>query len=80
MLFTKDLKPGDKVILNDYGLMPREYRRYLMSMGLMRGVTIEIMPATPMGCPWLIKVGGGLLSLWPKMLETVTWERFVCAS
>lgn len=79
MLFTKDLRPGDKVILSDYGLMSREYRRHLMSMGLMPGVEIEIMPATPVGCPWLIKMGGSLLSLWPKMLDTVKWERCACA-
>ena len=78
MLFTKDLKPGDRVRLSDYGLIPREYRRHLMSMGMMKGAEMEVMPSTPAGCPWLVKVQGVLLSLWPNMLETVVWERIAC--
>lgn len=80
MLQTHDLKPGDKVRLNDFGTISREYRRHLMSMGLMRGVEIEIMPATPAGCPWLVQIRGTLLSLWPAMLQSAIWERVSCAS
>jgi len=80
MLATEDLKPGDKVRLIDYGSMDKAYRRHLMSMGLVRGVEIEIMPATPVGCPWLIQLQGCFLSLWPKMLTKVIWERSSCAS
>ena len=79
MLLTKDLKPGDKVRLNDFGFISPDYRRHLMSMGLMKGVEIEVMPLTPVGCPWLINVRGCLLSFWPTMLDTATWEPLVCA-
>ncbi len=78
MLLTKDLKPGDKVRLNDFGVISRDYRRHLMSMGLMTGTVVEIMHLTPIGCPWLIKMKGSLLSFWPKMLDTATWEPLVC--
>ncbi len=79
MLLTQDLKPGDKVKLLDYGPMDSQYRQHLMRMGLLRGVEIEIMPATPVGCPWLIQVKGSFLSLWPKMVAMATWERSTCA-
>jgi ferrous iron transport protein A len=80
MLLTKDLKPGDRVRLNDFGMVSKEYRRHLMSMGLMRGVEMEIMPATPIGCPWLVNIKGVMLSLWPNTLESAVWERIVCVS
>jgi ferrous iron transport protein A len=80
MLATQDLKPGDRVKLVDYGPMNREYRRHLMSMGLVRGVEVEIMPATPVGCPWLVQIKGCFLSFWPKMLNMAVWERSQCAS
>jgi ferrous iron transport protein A len=78
MLLTKDLKPGDKVRLMDFGFISRDYRRHLMSMGLMKGVEIEVMPSPPVGCPWLINIKGSFLSFWPNMLDSATWEPLVC--
>lgn len=50
-----DLKPGDKVEIVGYNEGDSRYKSKLLSMGLVRGVAIEVLQVAPLGDP--IEVG-----------------------
>ena len=58
-----DLKRGDKVEIVGYSEGDSAYKSKLLSMGLVRGVQIEVLQAAPLGDPIEVAVLSDRLSL-----------------
>lgn len=58
-----ELKKGDKVEIVGYGEGDARYKSKLLSMGLVRGVTLEVMQIAPLGDPIEVSVLNYRLSL-----------------
>lgn len=58
-----DLKRGDKVEIVGYNEGDSRYKSKLLSMGLVRGVTLEVMQVAPLGDPIEVSVLSYRLSL-----------------
>jgi len=58
-----DLKKGDKVEIVGYNDGDARYKSKLLSMGLVRGVTLEVMQIAPLGDPIEVSVLSYRLSL-----------------
>ena len=59
----KEMKIGDKAIVAGYEKGNASFREKLLSMGLTKGVNIEVKKKAPLGDPVEIKVRGFNLSL-----------------
>ncbi len=58
-----ELKKGDKVEIVGYNDGDARYKSKLLSMGLVRGVTLEVMQIAPLGDPIEVSVLSYRLSL-----------------
>jgi ferrous iron transport protein A len=58
-----ELKRGDKVEIVGYNEGDSRYKSKLLSMGLVRGVTLEVMQVAPLGDPIEVSVLSYRLSL-----------------
>lgn len=58
-----ELKKGDKVEIVGYNEGDARYKSKLLSMGLVRGVTMEVMQVAPLGDPIEVSVLNYRLSL-----------------
>ena len=58
-----ELKKGDKVEILGYSEGDSRYKSKLLSMGLVRGVTLEVMQIAPLGDPIEVRVLSYRLSL-----------------
>ncbi|PWJ59778.1 MULTISPECIES: FeoA family protein [unclassified Fibrobacter] len=58
-----ELKKGDKVEIVGYNDGDARYKSKLLSMGLVRGVTLEVMQIAPLGDPIEVSVLNYRLSL-----------------
>lgn len=58
-----ELKKGDKVKIVGYNEGDARYKSKLLSMGLVRGVTMEVMQVAPLGDPIEVSVLSYRLSL-----------------
>lgn len=58
-----ELKKGDKVEIVGYNEGDARYKSKLLSMGLVRGVTLEVMQIAPLGDPIEVSVLSYRLSL-----------------
>ncbi len=58
-----ELKKGDKVEIVGYNEGDARYKSKLLSMGLVRGVTLEVMQIAPLGDPIEVSVLNYRLSL-----------------
>ena len=58
-----DLKKGDKVEIVGYNEGDARYKSKLLSMGLVRGVTLEVLRIAPLGDPIEVSVLSYRLSL-----------------
>ncbi len=58
-----ELKKGDKVEIVGYNDGDARYKSKLLSMGLVRGVTLEVMQIAPLGDPVEVSVLSYRLSL-----------------
>lgn len=58
-----ELKKGDKVEIVGYNEGDARYKSKLLSMGLVRGVTMEVMQVAPLGDPIEVSVLSYRLSL-----------------
>jgi len=63
MTNLSDLRIGDRAKVLDYGDSAGSYRRKLLTMGITRGVELEIVRVAPMGDPIEIHLRGFSLSL-----------------
>ncbi|MDR1758906.1 MAG: ferrous iron transport protein A [Fibrobacter sp.] len=61
-----DLKPGDSAEILGYHEGNHKYQAKLLAMGLVRGVTIKVLQAAPLGDPVKIQVLSYRLSLRKK--------------
>jgi len=59
----RDLKPGQRARIRDYGRADRDYLRQLLRMGLLRGTEIQLVRAAPLGDPIELAVRGYKLTL-----------------
>ncbi|WP_058523885.1 FeoA family protein [Legionella birminghamensis] len=59
----EDFKKGDCARLLDFGLTDPAYRRRLLSLGITRGVELQIVRVAPLGCPIQVDVRGTSISL-----------------
>ena len=59
----KEMKIGEEGVVAGFEPTSKEYRTKLLSMGLTKGVVIELTKIAPMGDPVEIKVRGFRLSL-----------------
>ena len=58
-----DLKKGDKVEIVGYNEGDARYKSKLLSMGLVRGVTLEVLQIAPLGDPIEVTLRGYELSI-----------------
>lgn len=70
-----DFPCGTKIRLLDFGQTSLQYRRRLLSLGITKGVTVEITRIAPLGCPVQIEVRGTALALRREDARFLTWER-----
>ena len=63
MIKITDLVPGDTVRLVNFGKTDDVYRRRLLSLGITRGVELQVVRVAPLGCPLQIEVRGTSLTL-----------------
>lgn len=64
--FFSDLKKGDRVEILGYNEGDAHYKSKLLSMGLVRGVVLEVIQVAPLGDPIEISVLSYRLSLRKK--------------
>lgn len=70
----KDLKIGEKSIVIGYEKKSESYREKLLSMGLTKGVEIELLKYAPLGDPVEIMVRGFKLTLRKAEAEILLLE------
>ncbi|KTD33139.1 ferrous iron transporter A [Legionella nautarum] len=70
-----ELAKGDRVRLVDFGLTDLAYRRRLLSLGITRGVELQIVRVAPLGCPVQVEVRGTALTLRKEEAGELEWER-----
>ena len=75
MINLRDLMPGDRARLVDFGLTDAVFRRRLLSLGVTRGVEIRIIRMAPLGCPVQVDVRGTSLTLRKEEASYLQWER-----
>jgi ferrous iron transport protein A len=63
MIKITDLVPGDRVRLVGFGGTDVQYRRRLLSLGVICGAELLIVRIAPLGCPIQIEVKGTALTL-----------------
>ena len=74
ILKTKDLQPGDRVRLVDFGCTDGLYRRRLLVLGVTLGVDVHIVRRAPLGCPLQVDVRGTSLMLREDEAALLRWE------
>lgn len=74
MITTSELTRGDQVRLIDFGDTDDFYRRRLLSLGMTRGVIVNVLRIAPLGCPVLIDVRGTALTLRKEEACCLLWE------
>jgi ferrous iron transport protein A len=71
----KELVPGDRVRLVDFGSTDMQYRRRLLSLGVTCGVEFSVVRVAPLGCPVQIEVRGTSLTLRKEEASQLVLER-----
>lgn len=74
MITISELTQGDRVRLLDFGQTDVPYRRKLLSLGITRGVEIQVIRIAPLGCPVQIEVRGTSLALRKEEACHLRWE------
>ena len=69
----KDGKVGEVFIIKDVGASPLKPR--LMSMGLVKGTEVSVLPSAPLGDPMAIRIRSYNLALRLEDAEKITVER-----
>lgn len=76
MLFTHELRPGDHIILRDFGQTPLAYRKRLMSLGLRQQTQVTVVSLAPLGCPLYLQISQGpAFALRKQEAQHLCWER-----
>jgi len=75
MINITELIQGDRVRLVDFGQTDVLYRRKLLSLGMTRGVEIQVIRIAPLGCPLQVEVRGTSLTLRREEACHLLWER-----
>lgn len=70
-----DLKRGDKVEIVGYNAGDARYKSKLLSMGLVRGVSLEVLQVAPLGDPIEVSVLSYRLSLRKQEANVLKLER-----
>jgi ferrous iron transport protein A len=71
---------GDCIRLMDFGHTDLQYRRRLLSLGMTRGVVVQIIRRAPLGCPVQVDVRGTSLTLREEEAMHLIWEPVSCIS
>lgn len=74
-LNTLQLKPGFRVRLIGFGQTDSLYRRKLLSLGVTRGVEVDVIRVAPLGCPVQVDVRGASFALRKEEACYLEWER-----
>lgn len=74
MLYTKDLKAGDRVRLLSFGQTMLSYRRQMLSLGITPGVEVSVIRRAPFGCPIQVIVRGIALIFRESEASELLWE------
>lgn len=69
----KDGKVGERFVINDIGASALKQR--LMSMGLVKGTEVRVLPSAPFGDPMAISVRSYNLALRLEDAEKIAVER-----
>ena len=75
MVTLRDLAPGERARLLDFGLTDAVFRRRLLSLGVTRGAEIRVIRHAPLGCPVQVEVRGTSLTLRLDEADCLQWER-----
>ena len=75
MITIHDFAQGDRVRLLDFGQTDPSYRRRLLSLGVTRGVELQVMRVAALGCPVQVEVRGTSLALRKEEACYLEWER-----
>ncbi len=75
MIKITEFVQGDHLRLVDFGQTEVLYRRRLLSLGITRGVLIDVVRVAPLGCPVQIEVRGTALTLRKAEACHLQWER-----
>lgn len=70
-----DLKVGDKAEIIGYNAGDAQYKSKLLSMGLVRGVTLRVLQVAPLGDPVEVSVLAYRLSLRKKEANVLKLRR-----
>ena len=71
---TEDLINGTRVRLAGFGQTDTRYRRRLLSLGITRGVVVDVVRKAPLGCPIQLEVRGASLALRKEEACFLEWE------
>jgi ferrous iron transport protein A len=74
-MLTKQLKKGDRVRLVDFGSTDLSYRQRLLSLGVTRGVEVNVIRVAPLGCPLQVEVRGTFITLRRDEAQHIVWEK-----
>lgn len=70
-----DVQIGERLRLVHFGETNPLYRRRLLSLGLTRGVEVQLVRKAPLGCPLQVDVRGTSLTLRKEECAHLEWER-----
>lgn len=75
MITIHQLSQGDRVRLIGFGQTAPFYRQRLLSLGVTRGVELDVVRVAPLGCPVQVEVRGTSLALRKEEARYLEWER-----
>lgn len=75
MIKITELAQGDKVRLISFGATDLQYRRRLLSLGVICGVEFSVIRFAPLGCPIQIEIRGTALTLRKEEASQLVLER-----
>lgn len=62
-MFLRDMKPGEKGVIEAFLPGQIQYRRRLLALGALPGTTFEVTRVAPLGDPVEIKLRGSFISV-----------------
>ena len=77
MIKITELVPGDRVRLTSFGTTEMQYRRRLLSLGVICGTEFSVVRVAPLGCPMQIEVRGTSLTLRKEEASQLVLERSI---
>lgn len=73
-IHIRDCRPGQALVLTDFGGLRSDFRRRLMALGLVPGTSVLYVQKAPLGCPVILRVANTTIGLRIAEIAELTWE------